>query len=88
MTPAEREAIGLRCVELAVALTRHEAQMPLPITVAADLTVEVAGSKVQLTPSQGLGFAEQLARASFRRALTEEALVVAPDLDTRDAARS
>jgi hypothetical protein len=44
-----------------------------PIAVGDDLVVRLGKETVQLTPTQGLGFAEQLARASFRRALTEEA---------------
>jgi phage head maturation protease len=65
MTLEEREAIGVRCVELAVALTKHEAQMSLPITVAADLTVEVAGSRVQLTPTKGSPLANSLRGRAF-----------------------
>ena len=44
-----------------------------PIQISDDLTLAIGKSSVTLTPSQGLQFSEELARKSFRRALTEEA---------------
>jgi hypothetical protein len=44
-----------------------------PIQLTDDLTLAIGKSRVTLTPSEGLQFSEELARKSFRRALTEEA---------------
>jgi hypothetical protein len=41
--------------------------------IGDDLSLFIGRSKVNLTPSQGLAAAEELARKSFRAALTEEA---------------
>jgi len=43
------------------------------IAVGDDLVMRVGAEAIRLTPSEGLDLAERLARASFRRALTEEA---------------
>ena len=46
---------------------------PAAIKISDDLTIAIGGSTVRLSPAQGLSFSEELARKSFRRALTEEA---------------
>jgi hypothetical protein len=74
---SRRETMARKAIGLAVE-TFIEAEKTLPITVSAELVVTVGTSEVRLTPLQGLGFAEQLARASFRRAITEEILAAAP----------
>jgi len=81
---AIREAMARKAIGLAVD-TFIEAEKPLPINVNAELVVRVGTSEVRLTPLQGLGFAEQLARAGFRRAITEEILAAAPDKAAPDA---
>ena len=73
-----REAMARKAIGLAVE-TYLEAEKTLPITVDAELVVTVGGSEVRLTPLQGLGFAEQLTRASFRRVITEEILAATPN---------
>ncbi len=52
----------------------------LPVQLRDDLTLVIGRSRVTLTPSQGLQFSEELARKSFRRALTEEAEAIAPGM--------
>jgi len=49
------------------------AMLPDTVTIEDDLTLRVGRSRVTLTPTQGLRFSEEMARKSFRRALTEEA---------------
>jgi hypothetical protein len=51
----------------------------LPVQLRRDLTLVIGRSRATLTPTQGLRFSEELARASFRRALTEDAEALAPD---------
>jgi hypothetical protein len=70
---ASREAMARKAIGLAVE-TFLEAEKTLPITVDPDLVVRVGAGEVRLTPLQGLGFAEQLTRASFRRVIAEEIL--------------
>lgn len=45
---------------------------PLP-TITDDLRIMLGDHVATLTPTQGLCFAEDLARKAFRRALSEEA---------------
>jgi len=56
---------------------------PDVIKISDDLTIAIGGSKVRLSPSQGLSFSEELARKSFRRALTEEAVALRDEEDGR-----
>lgn len=51
----------------------------LPVQLRDDLTLVIGKARATLTPTQGLRFSEELARASFRRALTEEAAALAPE---------
>lgn len=44
-----------------------------PLTVSPSLSVAIGKAVVRLTPRQGLALAEELARKSFRAAMTEEA---------------
>ena len=81
---ARRETMARKAIGLAVE-TFIEAEKTLPITVNAELVVTVGTSEVRLTPLQGLAFAEQLARASFRRVITEEILAAAPSGSGADA---
>jgi hypothetical protein len=52
---------------------REAAMLPTTVKLDDDLTLRVGRSRVTLTVMQGLQFSEELARKSFRRALTEEA---------------
>jgi hypothetical protein len=55
-------------------VTRRTNQKPAPlIAVGDDLVMRVGAEAVRLTPTEGLDLAERLARAAFRRALSEEA---------------
>jgi hypothetical protein len=45
--------------------------------VTDDLRITVGGAEIRLSPSQGLQAAEDLARKSFRRVLSQEAEVMA-----------
>jgi hypothetical protein len=55
-------------------VSRRSNQKPAPlIAIGDDLVMRVGIEAVRLTPREGLDLAERLARASFRRALTEEA---------------
>jgi hypothetical protein len=51
------------------------------ITIENDLTITIGRQRVQLSPRQGLDIAEQLARKSFRLALTQEAASLGPGFD-------
>lgn len=53
----------------------------LPLSVSPTLAVEIGDVAVQLTPRQGLSFAEDLARKSFRRVMAEEAQRHGVELD-------
>jgi hypothetical protein len=55
-------------------VTRRTNRKPAPlIAVGDDLVMRVGAEAIRLTPSEGLDLAERLARASFKRAMTEEA---------------
>jgi hypothetical protein len=54
------------------------------VSVTPDLHIRIGDARAPLTPARGLRLAEQLARMSFRKALTEEAAaVVTPRTTTR-----
>jgi len=46
---------------------------PAPLSISDDLTLAIGAARITLSPRQGLELAEQLARKSFRRAMSEEA---------------
>jgi hypothetical protein len=52
----------------------------LPVQLRDDLTLVIGKAHATLTPTQGLRFSEELARKSFRRALTEEAEALSPEV--------
>jgi hypothetical protein len=52
-------------------------------SIGDNLDLVVGRSRVNLTPAQGLAMAEELARKSFRRALTEEAERIPKSLSPR-----
>ena len=54
----------------------------LHLNVGDDLSVSLGDATVRLTPAEGLDFAEEIARKSFRQALAEEA-----EGDARTASR-
>jgi hypothetical protein len=59
----------------------------LPVQLSDDLTLVIGKARATLTPTQGLRFSEELARKSFRRALTEEAEALAPEADPKRRGR-
>ncbi len=48
----------------------------LPFTIDDTLRLAIGGSSIVLSPRQGLRLAEELARKSFRAALTQEAALL------------
>jgi hypothetical protein len=55
------------------------------VRVTSDLCIRIGDTRAPLTPSGGLRLAEQLARASFRKMLEDEAAAAtAPRTTKRD----